>query len=59
MKATFKKFLTRFIKEVYLVDPDGFPYERESSYYFNVSVERHNLTPVHADLILQRCKEIL
>lgn len=26
--------------------------------YFNVSVERHNLTPVHSDLIFERLKEI-
>lgn len=32
---------------------------QEDPFYFNVSVERHNLTPVHADLILERCKGIL
>lgn len=38
----------------------GTPFElEEDPYYFNVSVERHSLTPVHADLILDRCKEIL
>ena len=26
--------------------------------YFNVSVEQHNLTPVHRDIIMQRFKEI-
>lgn len=26
--------------------------------YFNVSCERHNLTPVHADVILERLKEM-
>lgn len=26
--------------------------------YFNVSIERHNLTPVHADIILDRLKRI-
>ncbi len=26
--------------------------------YFNVSCERHNLTPVHADVILDRLKEV-
>jgi len=27
--------------------------------YFNVSVELHNLTPVHSDLIMERLKELL
>ena len=26
--------------------------------YFNVSVEQHNLTPVHADVIIQRMESL-
>jgi len=34
------------------------PYMKDDINYFNVSVERHNLTPVHSDLIMERIKEL-
>lgn len=51
----------RLITEMCWKNPEGvtsvFP---EPDYnYFNVSVERHNLTPVHQDIIMERMKEIL
>ncbi len=30
----------------------------EDRNYFNVSVERHNLTPIHSDIIMERIKEL-
>jgi calcineurin-like phosphoesterase family protein len=50
------------ITEIINVAPEvqGYPMLRQviDKRYFNVSVEQNDLTPIHADVILQRLKEI-
>lgn len=46
------------VKEVYLIDPEGFKYERNDLNYLNVSCEQNNLTPIHSDIIMERIKEL-
>lgn len=46
------------VREIYLIDTDGYKYDRHDKNYFNVSVEQHNLYPIHRDVIEERLKLI-
>lgn len=46
------------VRRVYHVDPYGCALDEYDPNYFNVAVEQHNLTPVNADVIRERMKEL-
>lgn len=43
--------------DIFIPEITGGPFVEDEN-YFNVSVELHNLTPVHSDLIMERLKEL-
>jgi calcineurin-like phosphoesterase family protein len=53
---------SKFVKknEIYITEGKFFPeiVLIKDENYFNVSVELHNLTPVHSDIIMERLKEL-
>lgn len=49
---------SKSVRRVYHVDPEGFALDEYDPNYFNVSCEQHNLTPVHADVIREKVKEL-
>jgi calcineurin-like phosphoesterase family protein len=46
------------VRRIYHIDPEGFPVDEFDPNYFNVSCEQNNLTPINADIIRERIKEL-